>query len=75
LYAISTFGEKWRACYTLKGNGREGARPVEGIGGDSLESVKPTCWNPDVTSDASWAALQGIVEIIKADVTQANVAH
>jgi hypothetical protein len=70
LYAISAIGKRWRACYTLKGDGSAGAKPVKGIAEvNSLRSAKPTCWNPDITSDASWVALQGIVEIIKEGVT------
>jgi hypothetical protein len=71
LYAISTFGKRWRACYTLKGNGSAGAKPVLGVGEvNSLKSAEPNCWNPDITSDASWVALQGIVEIIKEGITR-----
>jgi hypothetical protein len=69
LYAISAFGTGWRAWYTLNGNGSAGAEPVVGVGEvNSLKSAEPNCWNPDITSDASWAALQGIVEIIKENV-------
>jgi hypothetical protein len=58
LYAISAIGKRWRACHTLRGDGCAGAKPVEGIAEkNSLESSEPTCWNPDITSDASWAAL------------------
>jgi hypothetical protein len=66
LYAISAIGKRWRACYTLKGKGSEGARPIKGVAEvNSLKSAKPGSWNPDITSDASWEALQSIVETIK----------
>ena len=66
LYAISAIGKKWRACYALKGSGSKGGRPVKGVAEtNSLRSAKPECWNPDITSDASWEALQSIVQIIK----------
>ena len=65
LYAISAIGKKWRACYALKGNGSKGGQPVKGVAvTNSLKSVHPECWNPDITSNASWVALQGIVETI-----------
>jgi hypothetical protein len=66
LYAISAFGKRWRACFALKGNGSEGGRAVKGVAEvNSLKSGKPGCWNPDITSDTSWEALQSIVETIK----------
>ena len=66
LYAISAIGKRWRACYALKGNGSEGSKPVRGVAEvNSLMSAKPECWNADITSNASWAALQSIVETIK----------
>lgn len=66
LHAISAVGKKWRACYALKGNGSEGGQPVRGVAeAHSLRSAKPECWNADITSDDSWAALQTIVETIK----------
>jgi hypothetical protein len=66
LYAISAIGKRWRACYALKGNGSKGGRSVKGIAAaNSLRSTKEDCWNPDITSNASWAALQSIVETIK----------
>ncbi|KAH9976365.1 ubiquitin-related domain-containing protein [Lactifluus volemus] len=66
LYAISAIGRRWRACYALKGNGSEGGQPVKGVAkADSLKSAKPECWNADITSDVSCAALQTIVETIK----------
>ena len=73
LYAISAIGKRWRACYTLKGKGTEDgpARPVKGIAAkNSLKTAHPECWNPDITSDASWAAFQSIVETIKDYVAQ-----
>jgi hypothetical protein len=71
LYAISAIGKKWRACYTSKGNSSDGGKPVKGITeASSLSSSKPKYWNPDITSDASWAALQTIVETIKGYVTE-----
>jgi hypothetical protein len=46
-----------------------GAKAVKGIAEvTSVKSDKPNCWNPDITSDDSWVAFQGIVEIIKADI-------
>ena len=66
LYAISAIGKRWRACYALKGNGSKGGQPVKGVAeANSLRSAKPECWNADITSNASWAALQSIVETIK----------
>jgi hypothetical protein len=67
LYAISAIGKKWRACYTLKGKNSEGGgHPVEGVAlKSSLRSAHPECWNPDITSNASWVALRDIVETIK----------
>ena len=71
LYAICAIGKRWKACYALKGNGSAGARPVKGVAKvNSLKSCKPDCWNPDITSDASWVALQSIVETIKGYVAQ-----
>jgi hypothetical protein len=73
LYAISAIGKRWRACYTLKGKSSEDgpARAVKGISAkNSLRSAHAECWNPDITSDASWAALQSIVETIKGYVAQ-----
>jgi hypothetical protein len=54
----------------LKGEGSESAQPVKGIAANSLKSAHPECWNPDITSDTSWAALQVIVETIKGYVSQ-----
>ena len=66
LYAISAIGKRWRACYTSKGNDSKGGKPVKGVAvSNSLRSAKPECWNTDITSNASWAALQSIVETIK----------
>jgi len=71
LYAISAIGKRWRACYALKGNGSKGGQPVKGVAeANSLRSSNPGCWNPDITSNASWAALQSIVETIKGYVAQ-----
>jgi hypothetical protein len=71
LYAISAVGKRWRACYALKGKGSNGGRPVKGIAEvNSLQSGKRECWNADITSNASWAALQSIVETIKGYVAQ-----
>ena len=71
LYAISAFGKKWRAFYVAKGEGSEGARPVKGITeSNSLKSFNQNCWNPDITSEASWQALGRIVEEIKGNVNQ-----
>ncbi|KAH9077916.1 hypothetical protein EDB83DRAFT_2216921, partial [Lactarius deliciosus] len=66
LYAISAIGKRWRAVYVVKGHGSEGGHPVKGVAKvSSMKSAGPNCWNPDVTSDASWSALQEIVDIIK----------
>jgi len=66
LYTISAIGKRWRACYTLKGNSSDGGQPVKGIAEvNSLKSAQSECWNPDITSDVSWAALKNIVETIK----------
>jgi hypothetical protein len=69
LYAISAIGKRWRACYTLKGKGSEGpqgGQPVKGVAiKNSLRSAHPKCWNPDITSYASWVAFQSIVKTIK----------
>jgi hypothetical protein len=71
LYAISAIGKKWRACYTLKGESSESGRPVKGIAAkNSFKSAHTECWNSDITSDTSWAALQSIVETIKGYVAQ-----
>jgi hypothetical protein len=71
LYAISAIGKRWRACYTLNGSDSTNGHAVNGVGAiTSLESDDPECWNPDITSDTSWAALQGIVETIKGYVVQ-----
>jgi hypothetical protein len=71
LYAISAIGKRWRACYALKGRGSKGGQPVKGVAArNSLSSARPECWNPDITSDASWAALQSVVETIKGYVAQ-----
>ena len=69
LYAISAIGKRWRACYALKGKGSGGCHAVKGVAEvNSLISPKPECWNTDITSDDSWAALQSIVEKIKSYV-------
>jgi hypothetical protein len=66
LYAISAIGKRWRACYTLKGKSSEGGHPVKGVAvKNSLRSPHPECWNPDITSNTSYVALQNIVETIK----------
>jgi len=66
LYAISAIGKKWRACYALKGKGSKDGHPVLDIAPvDSLNAASPDCWNADITSDDSWAALKRIVETIK----------
>ena len=71
LYAISAIGKRWRACYALKGESSESGRPVMGIAAKtSFKSAHTECWNPDITSDTSWAALQSIVETIKGYVAQ-----
>lgn len=70
LYAISAIGKNWRACYALKGEGS--GQSVKGItkAKFSVLSGKKNAWNPDITSDASWKALQEIVETIKGYVAQ-----
>ena len=71
LYAISAIGKRWRACYAFSGSGGEGGQPVEGIAAkSSLQSPSPECWNPDITSNDSWVAIQSIVETIKGYVAQ-----
>jgi hypothetical protein len=71
LHAISAIGKKWRACYALKGSGGEVGRPVRGIAvKSSLKGEGPECWNPDITSDASWEALRRIVATVKGYVHQ-----
>ena len=69
LYAISAFGKKWRASYVVKGEGSEDARPMRGVTkSSSFNSFNENCWNPDITSEASWQALSHIVEEIKGNV-------
>ena len=64
LYAISAIGKRWRAIYAAKGKGsRQSVRGIAAV--NSLRSADPECWNEDITSEASWEALQGIVETIK----------
>jgi len=66
LYAISAIGKRWRACYVKKGKGSESGQPVTGVAAvDSLQSARIDCWNPDITSDSSYTALQSIVDTIK----------
>jgi hypothetical protein len=70
LFAISAVGKRWRASYVANGEGSEGGQPVNGIAAvNSLRSADPDCWNPDITSDASWEALRSIVETIKGYTT------
>ena len=71
LYAISAIGIRWRACYALRGSDGKNGQAVKGVAEKtSLLSAQPECWNPDITSDASWEALQGIVQQIKGYITQ-----
>jgi hypothetical protein len=71
LYAISAVGKHWRACRTVTGNGSTGAQPVRHIADiTSLRSANEGCWNPDITSDDSWEALEMIVERIRLDFEQ-----
>jgi len=71
LYAISAIGKRWRACYALRGNGSRYGQPVRGIAEiNSLRYSEQGCWNPDITSDESWALLQSVVESIKGDAAQ-----
>lgn len=66
LYAISAIGKKWRACYVSKGDDSRGGQPVRGVANAvSLRSADIDCWNPDITSDESFTALQEIVTTIK----------
>ena len=52
--------------YVGKGKGSHGGRSVKGVAAvNSLRSADPECWNSDITSEASWEALKGIVETIK----------
>ena len=61
LYAISAIGKRWRACYALKGNGSIGGQPVKGVAEESsFWSANSECWNADITSEASWGALETI---------------
>jgi hypothetical protein len=70
LYAISAFGKRWRAMYIAKGKGSKGGRAVKDIGAvASYSSSDPDCWNPDITSDASYEALHRIVDTIKGYTT------
>ena len=71
LYAISAIGKRWRACHTLKRSDSEGGQPVKDVSkAGSLWSDSPECWNPDITSDASWMALQNVTETIKGYVAK-----
>jgi len=66
LYAISAIGKRWRACYATKGRDSKSGQPVRGIAQiNSLKSKDTRCWNPDITSEASYAAFQNIVDTIK----------
>jgi hypothetical protein len=66
LYAISAIGKRWRACYASRGMSSQNGQPVQGIAEvSSLRSANANCWNPDITSDASFNALENIVETIK----------
>ena len=70
LHAISAFGKRWRASYIAKGKGSKGGRAVKDIGTvTSYSSSDPDCWNPDITSDASYEALHKIVDTIKGYIT------
>jgi hypothetical protein len=71
LYGISVIGKRWRACFILKGKSSKGRQPVKGVAiKNSLKSHHPECWNPDITSDASWMAFQSIVKTIKGYVAK-----
>ncbi|KAF8469314.1 hypothetical protein DFH94DRAFT_847881 [Russula ochroleuca] len=71
LYAISAIGKHWRACYTSRGNGRRGSRPVKCVAEEnSLKTANRTSWNSDIMSNASWKILYKIVNRIKQDVRQ-----
>ena len=63
LYAISAVGKKWRAVYVGKGKGSRGVKGIATV--NSLRSADLECWNEDITSEASWEVLKGIVETIK----------
>ncbi|KAK0230086.1 hypothetical protein IW262DRAFT_1336364 [Armillaria fumosa] len=66
LYAISAIGKRWRACYALKGTSSKRGQPVSYVAeANSLRSADPQCWNPDIASDASYDALESIVQTIK----------
>jgi len=70
LYAISAIGKRWRAGYVTKGNGSRGGQPVKGVAElNSLRSSDARCWNPEITSDTSYDALQSIVDTFKSYVT------
>jgi hypothetical protein len=75
LYAISAFGKKWKASYVVKGEGSKDGRPVRGVTeSNSFRSFDRNCWNPDITSEASWQALGRIVEEIKGGVDRQRSA-
>ena len=68
LYAIPAIGKQRRAVYVGKGKGSRdhSGHSVKGIAAvNSLRSADAQCWNSDITSEASWEALKGIVQTIK----------
>lgn len=62
-------GKRWKAGYAINGRGSRGGWPDCGGSRCCRGSAAPNCWNPDITLDASWAALQSIVNTIKASFT------
>jgi len=66
MYAMSVIGNRWRACHIPRGSGSRGGQPVRQVAQkSSLRSADVECWNPDITSDASWALLKGIFDKLK----------
>lgn len=66
LYAISAIGKRWWGCYAFRGQSSWCGQPVMGITArSSLRSHSlELYWNGNITSDTSWAALEGIAQII-----------
>ncbi|KAJ7601195.1 hypothetical protein C8J56DRAFT_769097, partial [Mycena floridula] len=69
LYAIQTFGKKWRAAYAFRGRGSTGGQPVRDIAErPSLRSPNKECWNDNILSDSSYKAMETIVAQIKSSL-------
>lgn len=57
----------------MRGKGSKDGQPVNAVAeASSLVSNSEFCWNLDVTSDDSWAALKSIVETIHGYVAHAQ---